>query len=228
MDDLPLFTWQRQALEAAQGRTSYGLFSDPGTGKTHCALRIAQRWTQSALVVCPLSVKEQWAREAERVGIATDVYHYEQLRNVNFFRKIADKLRGGTTTFVLDESHRIKSPSTLTTKLALKLAPVAVNRLALTGTPTANSPADLWTQFRFLQPERKIGTYRDFQSEYIVELPASHPLRKRISGRPFLPQKDRQGKLLLKNIDTLKRRVDRKSTRLNSSHIPLSRMPSSA
>lgn len=207
MEDLPLFAWQERALKAAAERSSYGLFSDPGTGKTYCALRIAQSWTDTALVVCPLSVKEQWAKEARRMMFPVDIYHYEQLRNPNFFRAIADKLRVGNCTFILDESHRIKSPSTVTTKAALKLAPLAVRRLALTGTPTANSPVDLYTQFRFLQPERKMESYRDFQTEYVESLPFDHPLMKRIPGRPFIPRKDRFGRLMTKNIDKLKKRV---------------------
>jgi len=53
MEKLPLFAWQQRALTAARDRTSYGLFSDPGTGKTYCALRIAANWTDSAVVVLP-------------------------------------------------------------------------------------------------------------------------------------------------------------------------------
>lgn len=207
MEEKQLFTWQQKALNESAERTSYGLFSDPGTGKTYCALRIAQRWTEKALVVCPLSVKEQWAKEAKVVGVPTDIYHYEQLRNKRYFDVIASKLVGGRTTLILDESHRIKSPSTATTKAALKLAPMASARLALTGTPTANSPADLYTQLKFLQPQRKMETYRDFQSEYIEALPATHPLMKRIAGRPFIPQKRKDGSLMTKNIDKLKKRV---------------------
>jgi hypothetical protein len=207
MENKPLFDWQRKALNEAAPRNSYGLFSDPGTGKTYCALLIAQKWTNSAVVVCPLSVKKQWIDDAIAVGVPTLVFHYEQLRNKRYFATISSVLHAKPTTLILDESHRIKSPSTVTTKAALKIAPLAPNRLALTGTPTANSPADLYTQLKFLQPERRMETFREFQSEYIEELPANHPLRKRIAGRPFLPQKLKDGTLVTKNIDKLKKRV---------------------
>ena len=39
---------------------------------------------------------------------------------------------------------------------------------------------------------------------------------------------DKMDKRITKKLETACRKVDRKSTRLNSSHIPLSRMPSSA
>jgi hypothetical protein len=207
MENRPLFAWQQQALNDCANRMSYGLFSDPGTGKTYCALRIAQTWAFSALVVCPSSVKKQWLREAQNLGMPVQLYHYEQLRNKETYKEIADSLRKGTSTFILDESHRIKSPSTLTTKLALKLAPLALNRLALTGTPTANSPADLYCQFKFLEPDRKMESYRDFQHQYIEALPDNHPIMKRIAGRPFIPKKDRFGALVTKNISKLRERV---------------------
>lgn len=207
MEEKTLFNWQRRALDESAARNSYGLFADPGTGKTFCALNIAQRWTDNALVVCPLSVKQQWVDEAKIVGVPTEVYHYEQLRNKRYFDVIVNKLKNNRTTLILDESHRIKSPSTATTKAALKLAPLAPARLALTGTPTANSPADLYTQLKFLQPERKLETYKDFQYEYIEALPANHPLMKRIAGRPFIAQKRKDGSLITKNIDKLKKRV---------------------
>jgi hypothetical protein len=207
MENRPLFAWQQRALTEAAGRESYGLFSDPGTGKTYCALRIAARWTDSAVVICPLSVKSQWVKEGQRVGLFIKVYHYEQLRNAKFFQEIAGYLQTETCTLILDESHRIKNPSTVTTKAVLKLSMMVRHRLALTGTPTSNSPADLWTQFKFLQPNRRLESYKDFQSEYIHSLPAEHPLRKRIPGNPFIPRKDMHGKLMTKNIPALKQRV---------------------
>jgi len=207
MDNLPLFAWQQRALTAARDRNSYGLFSDPGTGKTYCALRIAAQWTDSAVVICPLSVKSQWVKEGHRVGLFIKVYHYEQLRNAKFFQEIEHYLRTQVCTLILDESHRIKNPSTVTTKAVLKLSKIVAYRLALTGTPTSNSPADLWTQFKFLWPERRLESYKDFQAEYIHALPPDHPLVKRIPGNPFIPRKDSYGKLMTKNIGKLKQRV---------------------
>jgi hypothetical protein len=207
VDNFKPFAWQTAALQSAADRTAYGLFADPGTGKTYCALRIAQSWTPSAVVVCPLSVKKQWIREASRLGYKVAVFHYEQLRILRYFEQILEVLSESPTTLILDESHRIKSPSTQCTKAALRLASHAHRRLALTGTPTANSPADLYCQLKFLDPDKKMGSYREFQERYIVSLPPGHPLRRRIAGRPFLPAKNRDGSLKLQNLDELKQRV---------------------
>lgn len=207
VDTFKPFAWQTAALNATVDRDHYGLFADPGTGKTYCAVRIAQRWTPTAVVVCPLSVKKQWVSEATRCAYPIAVYHYEQLRIIRYFEEIRKLLAGQNCTLILDESHRIKAPSTQVTKAALKLALFAAYRLVLTGTPTANSPADLYTQLKFLAPKVKMGSYREWQERYIVPLPAHHPLRRRIAGRPFLPMKNRDGSLQLQNIDHLKARV---------------------
>lgn len=206
-NDRKPFAWQNEALSAAAGRNHYALFAEPGTGKTFCALRIARSWSERAVVVCPLSVKHQWEKESKEIGYHVHVFHYEQLRIIRFFEEIRKLLVQSPTTFILDESHRIKSPGAQVTKAALKLAPMAAHRLVLTGTPTANSPADLYTQLKFLDPARKNGSYRDWQEQYIVALPAGHPLRRHIAGRPFLPQKNRDGSLQLQNIHHLKARL---------------------
>ena len=207
MDKFQLFKWQQEAINSSVAEDSYGLFADPGTGKTYAALRIAMQWTKTAIVICPLSLKVQWDKESHRVGYTTHIYHYEQLRSKKFFDEIVRYLQKNPTTLILDESHRIKSPSTQTTKAALKLAPFATKRLALTGTPTANSPADLYTQMKFLQPNKRMESFRDFQLEYIEALPSHHPLVKRVGGYAFIPKRTSAGALCLKNIEKLKERM---------------------
>lgn len=63
-------------------------------------------------------------------------------------------------TVVLDESHAIKNPETLTARAARHIP--AVCRLALTGTPVENTPSDLWSQFDFLMPGF-LGPLSDFR-----------------------------------------------------------------
>lgn len=56
------------------------------------------------------------------------------------------------TMVVLDESARIKDPSTKRTKRTLAMGPYAKYRRILTGTPIANSPFDIFAQVQFLDP----------------------------------------------------------------------------
>src|SRR3546814_17313846 len=53
---------------------------------------------------------------------------------------------------VIDESHRIKSPSANVSRTAARLTRLAPRRLILTGTVMPHSPMDVWAQWRFLEP----------------------------------------------------------------------------
>lgn len=72
---------------------------------------------------------------------------------------------------VLDESHRLKSPSGKSSKLAAKVCAKTRGRggrvLALTGTPMPHSPLDLWAQYRALDGGTRLGTsYHAFCQAY--------------------------------------------------------------
>ncbi|XP_070610579.1 DNA excision repair protein ERCC-6-like [Erythrolamprus reginae] len=65
---------------------------------------------------------------------------------------------------ILDEAHKIKSPSAKTTK-ALYTIP-AQNRLLLTGTPVQNNLQELWSLFNFACQGSLLGTAKTFKMEY--------------------------------------------------------------
>lgn len=56
-------------------------------------------------------------------------------------------------TVIADESHRAKDPHSQQTRALWAIGMTAARRIALTGTPVANSPADLWAQMHFVCPE---------------------------------------------------------------------------
>jgi len=195
---MQLFQWQHRAVTAAANRAAFGLWARPGTGKTLAALTIAQQWGAVPVVIAPMAVKAQWAA----LGV-THVYHYEQVRIARHVADIADTLQRQRCCLILDEAHKIANPSTLTTKAVLRLGKLAATRIVLTGTPTANSPADLWAQIVFLVPDAPIRSYRAFQERYLVGLPRHHPLMMRIKGNPFIPQRTRAGGLILQHEQEL-------------------------
>lgn len=80
-----------------------------------------------------------------------------QRREVSKTRTMADVLhkaieRFGPDVLVIDESHRIKSPSANVSRTAARLTRLAPRRLILTGTVMPHSPMDVWAQWRFLEP----------------------------------------------------------------------------
>lgn len=78
----------------------------------------------------------------------------------------ADFLRRRKVFYILDESARIKTPSAKRTKRVVASGAHAEYKRIMTGTAITNSPFDLWTQFRFLDPDfwRKNGGFESLES----------------------------------------------------------------
>jgi SNF2 family DNA or RNA helicase len=93
---------------------------------------------------------------------------------------------------------------------------VAKRRIIMTGSPIANSPADMWSQFCFLFGKDKMESYTDFCNEYIEFLPSNHPMVRSLPGRPRIPARDKQGKIITKNLDDLKQRISAVSTQVTA------------
>jgi SNF2 family DNA or RNA helicase len=68
------------------------------------------------------------------------------------------------TAMVLDESQRIKNPTSAQSKGCIRLGQYAKRRYIMTGTPVTKSPLDYWAQFRFLDEtiigHRYFNTFR--------------------------------------------------------------------
>lgn len=56
-------------------------------------------------------------------------------------------------TVIADEAHRAKDPQSQQTRALWAVGSTAARRIALSGTPVANSPADLWAIMHFVSPE---------------------------------------------------------------------------
>jgi SNF2 family DNA or RNA helicase len=177
---------QLEAIEFVRKRNEVALFDEQGLGKTKIVLDailadIADGIIDGALVVCRNGLLPTWRNEilihtnvrgivlAGSRGQAASHYvvpspfyltsysilHRElpNLRKLLELRKMA---------MVLDESHAIKNPKARATADVLALAPLATKRIILTGTPVANYPEDLWSQFMFLDGGSSLG--QDFET----------------------------------------------------------------
>ena len=74
----------------------------------------------------------------------------------------------GFDLIVLDESHRIKTPSGKASKFFASLAKTTKYRLALTGTPCPHAPLDIYGQYRFLDPGVFGTSFTKFRSNFAV------------------------------------------------------------
>lgn len=80
---------------------------------------------------------------------------------------------------VLDESQRIKDPTTKRTKLITELSKKCKHRYILSGTPILNSPMDIFPQFRVLDDGDTFGNnFYSFRAQYFYDKNAGIPKHK--------------------------------------------------
>lgn len=129
-------------------------------------------------------------------------------------RAAAEKfLRMYRCMLAIDEASMIKDPSSNRTKHLIKLGKLAASRRILTGTPSTQSPLDVFAQFKFLNPHLLgFQSYYAFKARYADLLPEGHGLVRHIQGaRRFAPQiiaKDVNGRAQYKNLDELQALMD--------------------
>lgn len=96
---------------------------------------------------------------------------------------------------ICDESHRLKSPSGKASRYMSRLGKRVSHRYILSGTPTPESPTDIYGQYRFLNPEIFGTNFGVFKSRYTN----IDPVRSSFCGFPVLDSKNPY-----KNLDELK------------------------
>jgi SNF2 family DNA or RNA helicase len=162
----------------------HGLLADDmGLGKT-IQTAAALRWTKErdknrlhSLVVCPKSVIKHWKRELRKCDPSLRIYEYigpnrdrdwwnrpypgVAISTYATAARDADLISRVPLFFlILDESTKIKNPQTQRAQAVKSFN--AAHRIALSGTPVENRPAELWSVFDFLM-QGHLGTYGTFQ-----------------------------------------------------------------
>ena len=171
------------------------LADDMGLGKTPqvLALLVAERSSRTAdasgptLVVCPMSVVENWRREAERFApdLAVHVHHggarlgAEDLAVaaagadlvITTYGLVARDIEAisaiGWGRLVLDEAQNIKNGAARQAQAVRRVR--APRRIALTGTPVENRLADLWSIMEVLNPGL-LGSANAFRQRFAVPI----------------------------------------------------------
>lgn len=144
--EIRLYEHQREAILFAlrSGKALYAM--DMGTGKTLAALNTARAYEGiEVIVVCPVSLKANWQREAKWSGVTISVHswHHNTIPDAPPWPFIV----------IGDEVHRAKNPKALRTQKFMSLCEHknCVGTLLLTGTPMVNGrPAELMPMLRML------------------------------------------------------------------------------
>jgi SNF2 family DNA or RNA helicase len=161
------------ALMAAQDGKGVMIGDEMGLGKTAQGIVLAKLFAAAHsieapkfLFVVPPSLKGNWEKEINRFAPEWDVQillgkrPYALVGNVaiigyNLLSTWAKALIAeGFTAVTFDESHKVKDPSTLQTKAALKVAADVRSRKGLvallSGTPFLNRPVELVSQLQMM------------------------------------------------------------------------------
>jgi hypothetical protein len=178
-----LIPFQRAGVAYALERRRLFLADEQGLGKTIQALATVQSdGAYPAVVICPASLKLNWVREIgcwlpgrtckalsgraaqELDGADIFVLNYEIVAaHLDSLKELAPQ------ALIIDEAHYVKNSKAARTKAVLGLAedlgPDAL-RLALTGTPIVNRPAELAPQLRVLDRLRELGSASSFTHGY--------------------------------------------------------------
>ena len=107
---------------------------------------------------------------AYREGLAILTMSYDSIKTAQGKALAKKFLTSRRVFYVADESTRIKTPSALVTRTVLASAKYAPYRRILSGTPVTNSPFDVYSQMKFLDPDfwaktpYGIGTYGAFKT----------------------------------------------------------------
>ncbi|MEI6892880.1 MAG: SNF2-related protein [Pontiella sp.] len=159
-----------------------------------------------ALIICPTSLVDNWAEEAEKFVPHLRVQKMQGADRHAFFptlekqdliitsyalirRDLDEYLKHTFAVVALDEAQHIKNRTTQNATAVKKVQ--AHHKLVLTGTPIENGVADLWSIMDFLMPGY-LGTPKAFRENYEVPIQNGGPdaelaqMRLRRKLHPFL------------------------------------------
>ena len=176
----------------------FGLFMEPGTGKTKVAIDFAGELFEDGeisrlLIVAPKGVHRQWINQQipEHIGCEWEgaawpsvpmgddpeilqifAINYDAAKTPRGMKAILGFLRPGESFMLaLDESHQVKNAKSSRWKAILKITqnPNIRFKMLLTGTPIAKNLLDEWAQFWLLDPDIIGSRYATtFKREYCI------------------------------------------------------------
>lgn len=192
---------QIEAIEYVRTHENVALFDEQGLGKSKIVIdalsqNLKEKSIDGALIVCKKTLLYTWKNEIEKhsnlFAVVLDgtkrqrgrtlityghfyIVNYESL--IQEIELVTLLLKHKRFALVLDESQRIKNPESKTANAVLSLRTLAAKKIIITGTPIANRPEDIWSQFFFLDGGVLLGNdFGDFKKQYKIELKGTQDL----------------------------------------------------
>lgn len=175
------YNWMRFMLSEGCGCI---LGDEMGLGKTLQAISIISYQiavgNKNNLVICPVSLLENWKRECGKFAPDIDVYVHHGSKRTGYYKDLLEHdlvvISYNTAvsdlgmlkmllwdTVILDEAQNIKNFSS-SRSIAVKKIPKKAG-IAITGTPFENHLTDIWSLADFVLPGY-MGTIQDFKNCY--------------------------------------------------------------
>lgn len=147
-----LFPFQRDLVAWAVRKGRAALFADTGLGKTFMQLEWARLIGERTLIVAPLSVARQTAREAVKLGLAVhytrgDLFDGISITNYEMVEHFDPANYGAV---VLDESSILKALEGKTRRRLIEMFAATPYRLCCTATPAPNDISEIGNHAEFL------------------------------------------------------------------------------
>ena len=185
------------ALDKLNTNGCAALLMDMGLGKSLTSIAIAGQLYQEnkiekVLVVCPTSIISVWQEEFEK--FADYDYNIEAIIGTSMSKR-KEKLKSlchkkglkvaiinyeatwrmekelntyKPNLIICDESQKIKNASASQSRTMHRLGSKASYKIILTGTPVQNSPMDVFSQWKFLDPKLFGVSFYAFKNRYAV------------------------------------------------------------
>lgn len=238
-DEVEYYQHQVDGIRELARRRSFLLADDMGLGKslqsiTIFGIDVIQGYAKTCIVVCPVSLKGNWADEFEKftripytVLQGTPAQRDKQLIEFgsqegprvlicNYEQVVAhlpalDRLRFDVAIF--DEAHYLKNPKAKRTKACLDL--YSARSFMLTGTPMLNHIDELWSILHRISPRdypkywtfvNRYAVFGGWKDKQIVGVKNEKELTEKLQG--VMLRRLKQDVLDLPEIQVIERRVD--------------------
>lgn len=197
-----LYDYQKNIVNDLKDYDASALFMDVGTGKSITSLalyeqKLVQKKCKKLLIVCLCAKLNEWKCDCERFFPFSRVIILDNKKKskekflygdfdiaiINFektWRYEDLRLINNDYYIIIDESHKIKEPTTKVGKFMKEISYLTPYKCILTATPMGNGYIDLYNQFYFLG---LIGTsYQQFKDDYcneqLIYYPGMRPFKK--------------------------------------------------
>lgn len=185
------------ALQKLEEKGCVALLMDMGLGKSLTSIAITgqlfnDKKIERVLVICPTSIIGVWLEEfkkfadfdycieaiigstmnkrkdklkllCHKIGLKIAIINYEATwrmeKELNIYKP---------DIIICDESQKIKNPRASQSKTIHRLGVKAKYKIILTGTPVQNSPMDVFSQWKFLDPNIFGLSFYAFRNHYAV------------------------------------------------------------